>query len=428
MLNRIWNWVKFTLPLWMVIQGASTLEAQSAALRIQDVTVYPGQGNVSAAVLGLSSEPISGFQIALQVDPDRIQLQGFDENSGILDAVSVEFLDSFVEETEGEAGLIAILDGSAPFDGSLPATQETHLVSVLFDADQWLIPSNQELLSLSGEVGTSNLQSTILVEGAPVATDLQNGFLSVIEQNVLIAESTTGQAALGEVDHEIKIHAFNSEDLQGFSISLVYDPLVWEFSHVEITGTITETAGAEFVEEFSDDDQGNAVLGVLLDILPPYSGQVIPATGIELEVARFYFDVQPDVFESVETTIGFAPSPGTPVVDNVFVIGNQSVQPLTIDTVIEVAVQNIFLRGDADGDLYLDLSDVINNLVFMTGACPECPDPTCYKALDVNDNGSIDLADGVQLVNYLYTFGPPPAAPFPEPGPDPTPDDLTCDR
>ena len=428
MLNRIWNWVKFTLPLWMGIQGASTLEAQSAALRIQDVTVYPGQGNVSAAVLGLSSEPISGFQIALQVDPDRIQLQGFDENSGILDAVSVEFLDSFVEETEGEAGLIAILDGSAPFDGSLPATQETHLVSVLFDADQWLIPSNQELLSLSGEVGTSNLQSTILVEGAPVATDLQNGFLSVIEQNVLIAESTTGQAALGEVDHEIKIHAFNSEDLQGFSISLVYDPLVWEFSHVEITGTITETAGAEFVEEFSDDDQGNAVLGVLLDILPPYSGQVIPATGIELEVARFYFDVQPDVFESVETTIGFAPSPGTPVVDNVFVIGNQSVQPLTIDTVIEVAVQNIFLRGDADGDLYLDLSDVINNLVFMTGACPECPDPTCYKALDVNDNGIIDLADGVQLVNYLYTFGPPPAAPFPEPGPDPTPDDLTCDR
>ena len=428
MLNRIWNWVKFTLPLWMVIQGASTLEAQNATLRIQDVTVYPGQGDVSAAVLGLSSDPISGFQIALQVDPDRIQLQGFDENSGILDAVSVEFLDSFVEETEGEAGLIAILDGSAPFDGSLPATQETHLVSVLFDADQWLIPSNQELLSLSGEVGTSNLQSTILVEGAPVATDLQNGFLSVIEQNVLIAESTTGQAALGEVDHEIKIHAFNSEDLQGFSISLVYDPLVWEFSHVEITGTITETAGAEFVEEFSDDDQGNAVLGVLLDILPPYSGQVIPATGIELEVARFYFDVQPDVFESVETTIGFAPSPGTPVVDNVFVIGNQSVQPLTIDTVIEVAVQNIFLRGDADGDLYLDLSDVINNLVFMTGACPECPDPTCYKALDVNDNGIIDLADGVQLVNYLYTFGPPPAAPFPEPGPDPTPDDLTCDR
>ncbi|MGB1661946.1 MAG: hypothetical protein ACPHP7_04635 [Planctomycetota bacterium] len=428
MLNRIWNWVKFTLPLWMVIQGASTLEAQSAALRIQDVTVYPGQGDVSAAVLGLSSEPISGFQIALQVDPDRIQLQGFDENSGILDAVSVEFLDSFVDETEGEAGLIVILDGSAPFDGSLPATQETHLVSVLFDADQWLIPSNQELLSLAGEVGTANLQSTILVEGTPVTTDLQNGFLSVIEQNVLIAESTTGQAALGEVDHEIKIHAFNSEDLQGFSISLVYDPLIWEFSHVEISGTITETAGAEFVEDFSDDDQGNAVLGVLLDILPPYSGQVIPATGIELEVARFYFDVQPDVFESVETTIGFAPSPGTPVVDNVFVIGNQSVQPLTIDAVIEVAVQNIFLRGDADGDLYLDLSDVINNLVFMTGACPECPDPTCYKALDVNDNGIIDLADGVQLVNYLYTFGPPPAAPFPEPGPDPTPDDLTCDR
>ena len=428
MLNRIWTWLKIALPLIAVIHGTGSLQAQNASLRIQDVTVYPGQSDVSAAIFGLSSEPISGFQISLQVDPDRIQLQGFDEASGILDAVNIEFIDTFLIASEGEAGMVAILDGTAPFDGSLPATQETHLVSALFDADQWLIPSNQELLNLEEETGPANLQSTVLVEGAPVATGLQNGFLSVIEQNVLIAESTTGQAALGETDHEITIHAFNSEDLQGFSISLVYDPLVWEFSHVDITGTITETAGAEFVEEFSDDDAGSAVLGVLLDILPPYAGQVIPATGIELEVARFYFDVQPDVFESVETTIGFAPSPGTPAVDNVFVIANQSVQPLTIDAVIEVAVQNIFLRGDADGDLYLDLSDVINNLVFMTGACPECPDPTCQKALDVNDNGIIDLADGIQLVNYLYTFGPPPAAPFPEPGPDPTPDNLTCDR
>lgn len=428
MINRIWTWLTMALPLLLVLQGSAVLEAQSATLRIQDVTVYPGQSDVSAAVFGLSSDPISGFQIALQVDSDRIQLQGFDETSGILDAVNIEFQDSFVVASEGEAALLVILDGQAPFDHSLPATEEIHLVSVLFDTDQWLIPSNQELLSLEEEVGPANLVSTVLVDGAAVPTEVQNGFLSVIEQNVLIAESSTGQAALGETDHEISIHAFNSEDLQGFSISLVYDPTVWEFSHVEITGTITETVGAEFVEEFSNDTAGSAVLGVLLDILPPYAGQVIPATGIELELARFYFDVQPDIFESVQTTIGFATSPGLPPVDNVFVIDNQSVAPLTIDAVIEVAVQNIFLRGDADGDLYLDLSDVINNLVFMTGACPECPDPTCQKALDVNDNGMIDLADGIQLVNYLYTFGPPPAAPFPEPGPDPTPDDLTCDR
>ena len=64
------------LPLLLVLQGSAVLEAQSASLRIQDVTVYPGQSDVSAAVFGLSSDPISGFQIALQVDSDRIQLQG----------------------------------------------------------------------------------------------------------------------------------------------------------------------------------------------------------------------------------------------------------------------------------------------------------------------------------------------------------------
>ena len=428
MLKRIWSLIKTSLQLILVIQGSLSVGAQSASLRIQDVTVYPGQNDVSTAIFGLSPEPISGFQVALQVDPDRIQLHGFADGSGILNAVNVEFQSSFVDASEGEAGIEVILDGDAPFDNSLPATQEVHLVSATFDADPWLIPSNQESLDLTTAVGLSDLESTLLVEGAPVVTDLQSGFLHVIEQNVLIAESTNGIANLGEVDHEITIRAFNSQDLQGFSVSLAYDPTIWEFSHVDITGTITESVGAEFVEEFSNDAAGSAVLGVLLDILPPYTGQVIPATGIELELARFYFDVEPDVFESVSTLIEFAPSPGVPTVDNVFVIDNQSVSPLTVGAVVEVASQNIFLRGDADGDLYLDLSDVINNLVYMTGACPECPDPTCEKALDVNDNGLIDLADGIQLVNYLYTFGPPPAAPFPNPGPDPTPDNLTCDR
>jgi hypothetical protein len=428
MLPSISSLLRNLLPIILVLQGVLVLEAQSPSLRVEDVSVYPGQSGVTTPIYGLSSDPVSGFQIAVSVDPDRILLSGFDLEAGVLGAINVDFTDSFVDIVEGEAGLVVIIDSEAPFDTSLPISTETHLVSLAFDAADWLIPSNQELISIENAVGTAALPSTILVEGTEVTTTLENGLLSVIEQNVLIAESTTGVAQLGDTDHEISIRGYNSEDLQGFSISLGYDPLVWEYSHVSIEGTITETAGAEFVEEFSNDAEGNVVLGVLLDILPPYSGQVIPATGIELELARFYFDVQPDLVESTISVIEFSPSVGSPTVDNVFVIDNQSIQPLKVDAVIEVEAVNIFLRGDADGDFYLDLSDVINNLVFMTGTCPECPDPTCLKALDVNDNGTIDLADGIQLVNYLYIFGPPPAAPFPEPGSDPTPDSLTCQR
>jgi hypothetical protein len=62
----------------------------------------------------------------------------------------------------------------------------------------------------------------------------------------------------------------------------------------------------------------------------------------------------------------------------------------------------------------------------MSNACPECPIPVCPKALDVNDDGRIDIGDGIQLLNFLYLDGQPPQPPYPEAGVDPTPDVLEC--
>ena len=163
-----------------------------------------------------------------------------------------------------------------------------------------------------------------------------------------------------------------------------------------------------------------------MDILPPYAGQVIPATGIEMEYARFYFDVNADLTSSSSTEIRFEEDLGVPPISNVFVIGNQSVAPLTIDLSIPIQADGVFLRGDADSNLRLDLADAIINLVYMSNACPDCPIPTCPKALDVNDDGRIDIGDGILLLNFLYLDGPQPLPPYPEAGVDPTPDSLEC--
>ncbi len=83
-----------------------------------------------------------------------------------------------------------------------------------------------------------------------------------------------------------------------------------------------------------------------------------------------------------------------------------------------------FVRGDANADGALDISDPIFILIyeFVGSVVPDCVD-----ALDVDDSGRLDISDPIFLLNHLFRFGPPPAAPFPDPGCDATPDPFTCD-
>ena len=85
-----------------------------------------------------------------------------------------------------------------------------------------------------------------------------------------------------------------------------------------------------------------------------------------------------------------------------------------------------FVRGDANGDLELDISDGIFTLsyLFLGGESPECDD-----AADTNDDGAVDISDAVNLLNFLFLGGPLPQGTKPgEPQEDNTPDGLTCNQ
>lgn len=89
-----------------------------------------------------------------------------------------------------------------------------------------------------------------------------------------------------------------------------------------------------------------------------------------------------------------------------------------------VGDQSLFIRGDANGDRKLNLTDPIGSLaaLFLGGPKPECPD-----AADANDDGLLNVTDAVFTLGYLFqgTRSQPPA-PFPTPGTDPTVDSLEC--
>ena len=81
-----------------------------------------------------------------------------------------------------------------------------------------------------------------------------------------------------------------------------------------------------------------------------------------------------------------------------------------------------FVRGDANGDGGVDLSDAVS--IFGDLFLGQPAAASCRDALDTNDSGSVDISDGIFLLGSLFQGGPPPPEPHPNAGVDPTPDGL----
>jgi hypothetical protein len=86
---------------------------------------------------------------------------------------------------------------------------------------------------------------------------------------------------------------------------------------------------------------------------------------------------------------------------------------------------SIFVRGDTNGDLALNITDAhrVLNFLFLDGMAP-----ACLESADADDDGRINLTDAVYLLNHLFLGGPALPPPNGAPGSDPTPDSLGCRR
>ena len=97
------------------------------------------------------------------------------------------------------------------------------------------------------------------------------------------------------------------------------------------------------------------------------------------------------------------------------------------DTILIVVspppLQADFLRGDCNANAGVDISDPILLLERLFGAAAA---PDCEDSCDANDDGNLDLADVITMLDHIFIDG----AALPEPasacGPDPVSDALTC--
>lgn len=87
----------------------------------------------------------------------------------------------------------------------------------------------------------------------------------------------------------------------------------------------------------------------------------------------------------------------------------------------KIEVINPFIRGDADGNGRIEITDAVYTLqyLFMGGSMPPCED-----AADSDDNGRIEITDAVNTLQYLFMGGKILPFPYPEPGYDLASDEL----
>ena len=84
----------------------------------------------------------------------------------------------------------------------------------------------------------------------------------------------------------------------------------------------------------------------------------------------------------------------------------------------------MYVRGDTNADDSLNITDGVFILNFLFGGEG---DPPCLAALDANHDGSRNVTDAVFILNFLFGGGAnAPPAPFPDCGLDPEPDTVEC--
>lgn len=276
-------------------------------------------------------------------------------------------------------------------------------------------------------------------------------------------------ASLGETT-EVCFSLLNPEDnrpgvpqfdhIQGFSMALSFccDIEVVEET-LDISGTILEALGAEYVKVDADNDPNDGdgcelIIGVLIDALPPFDGATIPPADGYIPVGCVTFRVKDGATCGRLCNITFddgVNGSGKIPINNLISVENFS-KPVTLQSCgIQIVDVERFFRGDCNfsadsdpngGSLAVDIADAAAVVSYLFLPWEYKFDPPCLDACDCNDDGRIDLADAVCILRYLFQNGRFPPAPGPGfretglpnpdgvvptgPGVDPTPDLLDC--
>ena len=223
-------------------------------------------------------------------------------------------------------------------------------------------------------------------------------------------------------------NATPAKGLHGFAALLTYEASRVTFVSTDFVGTVFQDS--EF-QNVLDNGAGTIQVGVVHDqdgIAPP-TPVVVPA-GIDMAFLNITYTAGacPGV-----TTLGFTGTIDDNLLVDEDVVGHDTGNGLALTAAMpDITAAGTFVRGNAKNDAFdianppfsVDIADGIFLLqfLFLAGVAPGCGD-----AADANDDGRVNLVDSITIFQFLIgTLGPALADPFAAAGPDPTTDGLDC--
>ncbi|MGA1201823.1 MAG: hypothetical protein ACO4BJ_02460 [Planctomycetota bacterium] len=225
-----------------------------------------------------------------------------------------------------------------------------------------------------------------------------------------------------------------SSNIQGFTLTLCYDPILNGVPNSFAVSPLLSGIGAEFVSAQVDDletdgDGKEVIIGILLDAAPPFGAQTAPPTDLPLEIGTVQFQVPSDLDCFTCLDIVFCDGingNGNVSLSNRVVIEAESIQPVALVAgQICVPRHALFIRGDANNDTWIDIGDTIYILsyLFLLGE-----EPKCLDAADADGDDYLTITDAVYLNLYIFQGGISPPTPFPDCGIESNPDEdgLDC--
>ncbi len=213
----------------------------------------------------------------------------------------------------------------------------------------------------------------------------------------------------GDIDISVFVDSSSGGDIQGWSWGICSDPAALTLNDAVVgseASALNGGDGPDFNEMATFAD------GYTVGVVICFTGCEVLDPGIAELSRGSYTNNMPD---GSSTTLNSCDTLGNPQVATVVVVGGASIPPVSNAGTVTSYVPPIasHIRGDSNNDGKVNIADGIH---ILTSLFQGGPAAACESAMDVTDDGSLDPADAIFVFNYRFLDGPAPSAPFPDCG------------
>lgn len=379
-------------------------------------TVTGGSGSTgdsftAAALLDNVGADIQGWSLGICVDPAALTVDGAATGADTAtsnDGDSPDFDQIGVFTTGATQGVVLCFIGCS-------------VVGIVSDfemmtMDVTIAGSSATTISFCDTNGTPPVSTVVVSGGASIPPTQNSGSVDVINPNQITASSSTAVLG-GPASTTVSLVNVTMPAIDGVQANMTYDPSIGM-----LTGIAPDFAFEFWAIQDPTTTPGFIVFGGIADT----GGDGTLDNLIPAAATTALFTVGWQTMAEGSMANDFVDGQGTPSQDNAVWAGQAFIdQPTLVGGTLTVVNFNPFTRGDCNSDGVVNIADGINliNWLFQPGS----PEPLCDDACDSNDDGALDASDAIYCFNYRFLDGPAPLAPFPGADLDPTPGDgLGC--